>query len=333
MTTSSSATGRPAWLRDEDELPHAPARTPLWCENYLAYAYSPATQTGIWTHMCHRGGPPELWDEKFLVALPGDRYLAAKAFSPGYGDGGPRTCSLSIRCQEPYRRCAISYRGAARLITGAELREAPVADGEHVPVELELECHALGPAYDFGEEKLDQSWGTGHYEQPFRCRGQLEYGGERIELDGTGLRDHSWGPRDYAQIGSTAWIHGQFPESGRTFMAVMVTGKPPRPPFRYAVVGDAQRVEPSTVSGLPILTRRDDAATGYELDLEAGGAPQRVTAEIVGSLDMAFIGPAEIALGRHRGPGVNHDYVISFTRFEWGGEVGYGVTDRTIELG
>jgi hypothetical protein len=324
-----AAAGRPRWLRDADELPHAPDDVPLWCENYLTYLYAPAAGVGVWTHMCHRGGPPERWDEKVLVALPGDRYLAAKAIGPGYPDNGPRTCGLALRCEEPYRRWTMRFDGDARLLTRNELHSGPVADGEHVSVELALDVTAIGPAYDFGEQHLDQAWGHGHYEQPLSYVGTLSVAGEApIELTGTGLRDHSWGPRDYAQIGSTAWIHGQFPRSGRTFMAVAVTGNPPRPALIYAVTGNAGQSTPASVGPLPTITDAGNAGDGYEVTLNGSV----LKAEILDTVRMAFVGATEIALGRHRTSRVNHDYLISFTRFEWDGEVGYGVTDRTVEL-
>jgi hypothetical protein len=309
-----------------------PEPVPLWCENYLTYMYAPDAGIGVWTHMCHRGGPPERWDEKFLVALPDGRVLAAKASGPGYMTASPptlRTCALALRCEEPYRCWTMTFDGDARVVDRAGLFDAAVADGEHVPVALTLDCRGLGPAYDFGEQHLDQSWGHGHYEQPLTCTGTLQVGDEPpLALHGTGLRDHSWGPRDYAQIGSTAWIHGQFPVSGRTFMAVAVTGRPPRRPFSYAVIGDGERTGRASVAALPILTDVASAPDGYELLV----GDETIRAEIMTTLRMAFVGPTEIALGAHRGENVNHDYLISFTRFEWGGEVGYGVTDRTVEL-
>lgn len=334
---SAAAAGRPQWLREVDELPHAPEPVPLWCENYLTYLWTPAAGVGVWTHMCHRGGPPERWDEKLLISLPGGRVLAAKAIGPGHVDRSSRrlqTCGLSLRCEEPYRRWTMTFDGDARALSCKELFERSVADGEHVPVELRLECNAFAPAYDFGEQHLDQSWGNGHYEQSLAYAGTLKVGDDQeIELRGTGLRDHSWGPRDYAQIGSTAWIHGQFPRSGRTFMAVAVTGQPPRRPFSYAVVGDPGGIVPARAGQLPILTDAERAGDAYELVLDSPGREDSVlSAEVLSTVRMAFVGPTEIALGNHSGGGANHDYLISFTRFEWDGEVGYGVTDRTVEL-
>jgi hypothetical protein len=333
MSASSAyAPSRPGWLRDEDELPHSPPDVPLWCENYLSYAYSPEVEVGIYFHMCHRGDPQELWDEKFVVALPDDEYLVAKAFSPGYGTRGPRPCAVSFECDEPFVQWTKRFNGAARLVSGNELRSAPLADGLHVPVDLELRCRAMSPPYDFGGEKLDQSWGTGHYEQHHEVSGRLTFDGRTVALAGTGLRDHSWGPRDYAQIGSTIWIHGQFPDSGRSFMAVHVSGRPPREPFTYAVTSDRESVRAATASGVRTLTNRAAANEAYEIELSCAGERAAIRAEVLKSVDMAFIGPSEIGIGNHREPGVNHDYIESFTRFEWDGEVGYGATDVSIEL-
>jgi hypothetical protein len=282
--------------------------------------------------MCHRCGPPELWDEKFVVALPDDRFLLVKAFSPGYADPGPATAAVSLECVEPFTRWRQRFRGAARLVSGAELRSRPVGDGAHVPVELDLACEAFSPAYDFGGESLDQSWGTGHYEQHQRVTGELVVDGERFELEGTGLRDHSWGPRDYAQIGSTVWVHGQFPGSRRAFMAVYVAGQPPRPPFAYAVVSDGRSIAPVTATGIEPRARRAQADEPYAFELTGPDGVASIRAEILTSIDMAFIGPMEIALGTHRGADINHAYVESFTRFEWDGEIGYGATDVGIQL-
>jgi hypothetical protein len=325
------ASGRPGWLSDADELPHVPPGVPLWCENYLSYVYAPTAGIGIYLHMCHRGGHPDLWDEKFVVSLPDDRFLLAKSFSPGYPDRGPVTAALSLRCEEPFRVWTQCFRGAARLLEGGELRSAPVSDGVHVPVQLELQCHAFSPAYDFGGEKLDQSWGTGHYEQHHRAAGELRVGEEVFAVEGTGLRDHSWGPRDYRQIGSTVWAHGQFPNSGRSFMAVLVSGRPPRPPFTYSVISDGGSVVPVSARGIEARTRRAQADEDYTFELVGPDGTSTIRARIERSIDMAFVGPTEIALGTHRGPEVNHAYVESFTRFEWDGEVGYGATDVSIE--
>lgn len=325
---------RAGWLTDADELPHAAGEDApaSWSENYLSYVWSPANEVGIYVHLARRVVPFELWDEAVNIALPGDRYVMAKAFGPGRPEHGAAVNAVRMRCEEPYERWTKQFVGAGRLVDGDAYRSGPLADGEHVPVTWEVTFTATSPPFDFGMEHLDQAWGQGHYEQHGTLRGTLVVGDERHEIDGTGLRDHSWGPRDYREIGTTTWLHAQFPASGRSLMAVLVTGRPPRPPFSVATVGDHRGVRHVRAEGLP--EAHDLAATqaDYAFTLIGDDLRAQITAEVLKPLRAACAGPAELVLGTHRPPGVNHHYVDAFTRFSWDGETGYGITERTVDL-
>jgi hypothetical protein len=323
---------RPAWVEDADELPHEPGDVPLWCENYLTYVHDPEREVCAWMHLCHRPADPSLWQETLLISLPEDRFLAAKAIAPGEVGRGVNVCGASYVCERPFTEWTKRFEGGARLVRGDQLRAGPLDDGAHVPVELELSCRSLGPAYDFGAEHLEQEWGHGHYEGHQQVSGSLAYGDERLEISGTGLRDHSWGPRDYNRIGSTTWIHGQFP-SGRTFMVVLVTGTPPAEPFTYAVISDGQTITPVEASGIPTATDASQAGHGYELMLETPDGPSTIRAEVLTTMPMSFLGPAEIGIGLHAAPAANHHYIEGPSRFEWDGEIGHGITERSVALG
>src|SRR5262249_31920742 len=154
-------------------------------------------------------------------------------------------------------------------------------------------CRSLGPVYDFGAEKLEQSWGHGHYEGHQEVSGTLSFGDEEVAVSGTGLRDHSWGPRDYNRIGSTSWVHGPVP-SGETFMVVLVTGTPPAKPFSYAVISDGSSITPVEVLEIPTATGASEAGEGYELVFESPGGPSSIRAEVLTTMPMSFLGPAEV---------------------------------------
>jgi hypothetical protein len=186
----------------------------------------------------------------------------------------------------------------------------------------------MSPPFDFGTDHLDQDWAVGHYEQHGRLTGELRVAGERYEIAGTGLRDHSWGPRDYRRIGTTTWLHAQFPDGGRSLMAVLVTGVPPRPPFSVATIGNADTIRHVSAEGLPLADDLAAAEADYAFTLNG----EDVRATVVNPLRAALVGAAEIALGTHAAPGANHHYIDAFTRFEWGGEVGYGLTERSVDL-
>lgn len=249
--TSAITTQLPTWLSAVDELPRAPSNLPYWVENYLTYAFSPADSVGIYLHFRHvpgKPGKPALWDELIQIALPGDRYVTSRTFGSGHlsrdpelpGVGSFGVCGLTYECHEPFARWTKRFVGGARLVSGAELRSGPVTDGPHVPVELHLDIAGFGTPFDYGTSSLEQAWGKAHYEQHHRATGRLLVDGERFELDGTGLRDHSWGPRQFEWMGRTTWIHASFPDSGRAFALCYVAESPPHVPEKllWTVVHD-----------------------------------------------------------------------------------------------
>jgi hypothetical protein len=322
----------PASLGPEDELPHEPSDAPLWCENYLSQAYCADAGIGVYFHLCH--SPRErLWEQEFVVYLPDDRFLVANAVSQGVVDNGIYTSNISFHCDEPFEQWAKRYVGGARLVGGDELRAGPLTDGAHVPVEFEMATTAMGPPFEF-ENMPSEIWATRHYEQHHDVVGSLKYGDEKIDFSGTGLREHSWGPRDYKLFGNTVWLHGQFPRSGRTFMVVHVPGVPPAQPFVYALIGDRTGVQRATVSGaLPTAASVEEAEQGeYTLQLESPSGTAVISGQIISAARMAFRGANGISLGSHRGPDINHVYVEAQTRYEWDGETGYGLSERSLQM-
>jgi hypothetical protein len=333
--TEIQAQIRPDWLTNADEMPHDPGVEvpPLWSENYLSYVWSPANEVGIYVHLCRRAGPIEVWDEQVIIALPGDRYLLAKAFAEGVIDHGPSVAGIHFRCDEPYKQWTKRFRGGARLLTGDQYRSGPLTDGAHIAVEWETTWTAFSPPFDFGTGTLDQSWAVGHYEQHHHVAGMLRFLDERYDITGTGMRDHSWGARDYQEIGTTTWLHAQFPDSGRWLMAVLVTGVPPKPRFEFAVVGDGSAATVANAAGMPEATVLEDGSAAYTLTLtHEDGTRSTVKATVLNALRAALVGPSEIALGTLAAPEANHHYIDAFTRYDWDGDTGYGITERSIDL-
>jgi hypothetical protein len=327
-----------AWLTDADEDAHEQGSDPLWSENWLTYGWSPRDNVGVYFHIGRHPGATGVYEETFNVYLPGDRFLAHRGFAPVRGARGPVVAGVSFRCDEPFLRWTKRFQGAARLVTGEELRAGPLRDGPCLDVEVEVTTTAISPPFDFGAPRLDQSWGSGHYEQHLDVRGKLVFADQSIEIVGTGLRDHSWGPRDWNGVGDTTWYHGQFPESGRAFMVVSVPGRPPYQPFVYAVVSDRDSVRQADVSSVPEVTTvyqsgsKRGSDLGYQLGLATSEGPITIGCEIIQSMPMTFLPPTQIGIGTHRGPEASHQNVETITRFTWDGEVGYGLVTACRDL-
>jgi hypothetical protein len=349
MTTTSPVQSRPAWLTDVDELPHAPVDMPQWSENYLSYVYSPASEVGIWFHLSHISGSvgvPGLWEEVLFITLPGDRCVAARSFARGRIEepqsepvrGGLSVSGITFRCEEPFTAWTKKFFGGARHVTGAEMREGPLADGPHTLVDLELHCSMMSPPFDYGTGNLDQSWAIAHYEQHQEVTGRLRVGDRTFEIAGAGMRDHSWGPRDWTKMGRTTWIQGQFPDSGRAFMTVFVAERLPHYPeaLSYTVISDRTSVTQVQAHGIPEafnLTQTEHDAD-FVITMP-DGRETTVHTQILAPMRMHLHGDTEFALGtanRHGPHASSHDYTPAFAAIEWDGEVGYGYVERTAEL-
>src|SRR5882672_5126918 len=144
----ATSPSRPVWLKESDELPHKLVDEERWAENYLSLVNSPESGVALWMHLSHvqgHDGLPTLWDEVMYITLPGDRYLVTRGFGPGRvedangdGRGEIAIAGLSFRCDEPFRSWTKRFDGAARLVSGDDLRAGPVGDGLYVPVALEI---------------------------------------------------------------------------------------------------------------------------------------------------------------------------------------------------
>jgi hypothetical protein len=323
--------GHPDYLTDADELPHPPADEPLWSESYLVQGYDPVAGVGFFTHLNRTEWDVELWNDVFVVYLPDDRFVVAKGYGLG-DDSGPQGGGTKLRMSRPWSECEVLHRGGAQLASGSELREGGLPDGRHIGLEVELSFSGHGPAFDLGN--IDEPpVGHAHYEQHGRLTGTIRYGEETITFAGTGLRDHTWGPRDLTFLGRHVWHHGLFP-SGRWFSVAEVrTPREDGVMIQMANVGDAAGVTPSRLLTAPaLLDAETDAFSPFAVTLQTPDGPTEITGEILQPMTFSWVGVNEMALGADRRTDPSHRYFECQTRLEWNGEVGYGLSERTVYL-
>lgn len=136
---------------------------------------------------------------------------------------------------EPLKKWRIITSGKMMRVTGLDQTCDPEgffavdAKGDFVETSLELEFDALGPVNnskdycsDFlARQMIEKGFGlrdfagvrkvaANHYEQSGICKGEIIIGGEKISIDATGHRDHSWGIRDWHAPKSWIWLSVQF---------------------------------------------------------------------------------------------------------------------------
>ncbi|WP_232868370.1 DUF7064 domain-containing protein [Pseudonocardia kujensis] len=113
-----------------------------------------------------------------------------------------------------------------RLTVGDDLQRASAAfhDDE---VDLEFTFEAYHPAFDYAQnaEGCPTYLAANRYEQSGRIHGTLAWNGERIEFDGPGHRDQSWGTRDWDAIHHYKWLAVAGEDISCNLMVTMAHGE------------------------------------------------------------------------------------------------------------
>jgi hypothetical protein len=131
----------------------------------------------------------------------------------GFDAGG-----MKFEVLEPLARHRTTYEGSAVFLAEPEQMTDPgqaFRENPHRVVSLELAHEGVGPV--FGSAGLqretadpEREFARAHYEQHMRVRGTLAVDGESVEIDGLGLRDHSWGPRYWQALKYYRWLNCTF---------------------------------------------------------------------------------------------------------------------------
>ncbi len=312
------------------DFPHPPEDAPGWSESFLVQAYSPEAGVGVFAHSNRCHFDKDLWSEVFAVYLPEDRFLAAKGF--GYSHGPQQVGgSISYGVERPFELTGLSYRGAAQRLSGEQLRSGPTPSGIHTGLEVDLACTGLGPPFGVGDTSKGE-FGHTHYEQHFTFSGHIAFDGQRLELEGTGFRDHTWGPRDLSVMANHIWCHGEF-RSGRWFSSMFIRGRGgDQALLDFHAIGDADGYEACELLSTPALLDDEGRAfETYRLELRTrSGEELSIDAEVVSPFPFSFMGPVEMTLGANRGPEASHTVFEAQTRYRLAGEVGYGLSERSV---
>lgn len=151
-------------------------------------------------------------------------------------DGGGMTFSVV----EPHKRMRLKYRGKLCVMADPQQMSDPAEAFKNNPIvaaEIDLEFDGVSPMFGGEAVNLDgsqieqdaeSSFARGHTEQHTRGTGRIVVGDESFEINGLGLRDHSWGPRYWQAIYWYRWLPMNFSEDFA--MMVSITCRPDEEP-------------------------------------------------------------------------------------------------------
>ena len=187
------------------EQMHPVGGEPAWSESYYFNFVDPVSKIGMFTRMGFR--PGDGWaDALHVIYLEGSR--VAFTYSRRnidtdltQYDGDLKVGDLQIECHSPHKAWAISYDGPAQdiqdsevLLTRSKLRPQGWFEPASLVMNLNFDC-ITEPYFSHSE---DGSTGAfGHFEQSGRVSGRISLNDKSWDVDGFGVRDKSWGPRDW----------------------------------------------------------------------------------------------------------------------------------------
>jgi hypothetical protein len=118
---------------------------------------------------------------------------------------------------EPFKELRVSYEGKVVLLDDPLQMADPRAaftSNPHVPAAVSLTYTGVAPMFggepDTPVERPGEEFARGHYEQLVAATGSITVDGERTEISGYGLRDHSWGPRYWQAPWYYRWLTANF---------------------------------------------------------------------------------------------------------------------------
>lgn len=237
-------------LTAEDDLRHAHSDDPHWNESFYFNFFDAERGVGGFTRIGFspaRGAVDMVLcvyqpGGGVLVVRRVAPFAAAAASNGALIEVGP----LRFECVEPLHKWRLFYAGDAFAVDDPEvvlaLTRHGLIDTERAGLAIDLEFTAFHPAFLFPKlpqrrMSLDEALGSkrsvadvvararrvpsrlagavkmrdnAHFEQAGRVRGMIAIRGERVEIDGTGMRDRSWGLRDWTVPTRWWWINAQF---------------------------------------------------------------------------------------------------------------------------
>jgi len=221
-------------LEPEDELMHDTEGASNFNESMYFNFYDPGQRLGGFVRLGNR--PNEGYAEQTTcLYLPDGRvgffFQRPKiASNDRFAAGG---CRFEV--VTPFEELRVHYAGQVVLLDEPEQMADPrkaFANNPWAEASLALSYRGLSPMYggepvgEDGKPLRDAAsdFARGHYEQHVGARGSVRVGDDTWQVDGYGLRDHSWGPRFWQAPWWYRWLTGNCGEAFG-FMLNIIAGR------------------------------------------------------------------------------------------------------------
>src|SRR5438445_3576999 len=220
-------------LEPADESNHPAGSEQHFNESVYFNLFDPGAELGAWLRIGNR--PNEGYAEVTVCVYLPDGRVAFTFSRPAIHDNDGFDAG-GMRCEvlQPFKQLRLSYSGELALLDDPLAMKDPRAAFAAAPqrhADIDLAYRGLSPMWG-GEPELEEGdtpfegmeFARGHFEQHVGARGRITVGDESWEVDGYGLRDHSWGPRWWQAPLWYRWLTANAGDN-RGFMVSVVAGR------------------------------------------------------------------------------------------------------------
>ena len=203
-------------LEPSDEYMHELGPEPNFNESMYFNAFDPSSLLGAFFRLGNRAneGTGEM---TVCLYLPDGRVGFMFKRPTVTSNDAFDAAGMRFEVVKPFEELMVSYEGTVVLLDDplemADPRRAFTTNPE-APCEVRLAYRGVSAMFggepDQPSESPGEEFARGHYEQLVAASGTVSVGDEHFELDGFGLRDHSWGPRYWQAPWYYRWLTANF---------------------------------------------------------------------------------------------------------------------------
>jgi hypothetical protein len=201
-------------LSATDDYTHPVGPEPDFNESMYFQFHDPAAGVGGFLRLAKR--PNEGRGERTVCLYLPDGSVAFGFARPRVdADDSFRGAGLAVEIVEPFEHLRVIFDGTVNLLPDPSALIDPKRALSRTAVTnctATLDLRAAAPPYAETFDGDGESFAPHHYEQLTTVSGVLSLGDSSIDvsfdINGFGLRDHSWGPRSWQAPYFYRWVHG-----------------------------------------------------------------------------------------------------------------------------
>jgi hypothetical protein len=197
-------------VEPEDDYTHPAGPEPNFNESMYFRFRDPEQGIGGFFRLANR--PNEGRGERTVcLFLPGGHVAFGFERPAVHANEALRGAGLAFSVDIPFRQLGVEFDGSVHLLADPRAMADPkkaLANSPLLDCSAALSFAAAAPAYAETFDGDGESFAPNHYEQLMTVTGRIRLGERAFDIQGGGLRDHSWGPRSWQAPWFYRWVHG-----------------------------------------------------------------------------------------------------------------------------